>query len=1519
MHSKRPKYSWYEKLVRGACIGNGVNSEWVRDLTEEGIEPHPGPRFITKNVNGLNHGPTMRRFVRNIAAEHQRDPITAIFIQEHHIKHGKAGALRNEARNAHLLVLIATIPSSATKGGTMIIIPHGSIEHKNNETRTPAVQRVRESTRYMQEGRGVSCHTIIEGRKYKLASIYAPSASNARPAFFEKLRRFITKKTILGIDANCVPDTTLDVKQAAGVTSAYDNVGADELNDVIIEKELIDVARECLGNEPFYTAHKNVAGGGVTHTRIDRIYMPDEDGLIWSHSSGLHDFFGTRPEGALELDHEPAQVRTCIATEDRGMDLEQINERVYDSIAFNNKLVKMIEETIERHDPENHDTWRIAWVDIKSRAKKMAISESAKIRYKDNKAIQALRSKRDQLKGLIDKGEADAAQITEYMATEGKIRDETKKARSLFETLEEVAYRTGKMHDTCTAAFYRPWTPKGAAHWVTKIFDADWTDVQNPRRTGTHTTIPKQIAATITKYYKALFKKPMIRPGAVNICLETLRSGNRVLPPTDTECGKPMTEEEIEDTMNRLPTGKSPGPDRLPNKFYKVLSKVLAPILTKVINESHEVGCFPPGFSDGTISILYKKKERDDPRNYRPITLLNGDYKVMTRVLATRMNKAVVQFVSDPQNGFVPDSFLPENIMLLKLIQAHVESEDEEAYFLFLDMEKAFDKCSWEFLTRAMKEIGFTDRFIDYVKLTYNHDNAPKRKLYVNGYLGPEFELGSGVAQGDPLSPLLFLLITEPMTRLFQRSDDIEGVTIGNVRYVISQYADDTTLILRPHDTEAAEHLLRVWQSATAMRENMGKREGQLLGALADNPENAPDDVVPKWLKNGDTLRALGAPMGNNFDVKSWYESKYRSVKNRVALWPSMRRLSLTGRNMLLQSIFYGSFRFYLYFIEMPYSLVTKMETDAKQILWATQPEFHTDEIGTSKRSRRYIREAASYLPTRKGGGGIMHWLSHANAFYAEWIIRYLHPRRAPWKHILTHWIENEKEHGLSKEILLTELRDRRDYIPNEAKYIKRCLTAFLTLNVTQNTSTLDNSVRAENLYFNNRFEMPLRKSRREKWIKREPVTKIGDMFTAEGSLISDDTWKSLWTPPRGNRIKDLQTIKDNIPSEVVHACRPPPQPRVDATMAVMRDGQLLTYVRVKETNGGHELEELWLDLSQRPHHTGKIVTLNQDDELEEVTEWDDTPTDPPPMYGSQHVPEKEPPQHAIIGPESEAFPRNDGWYPEELGPANDKGDKYKLSDLTIHQITDIFTKPHINGAQPSCIEAWKKRLGNNLQFDKIFASFGTPLSDPTEERQWRKLVHRGINVHNRNRDQDNKCRVCNTSTESMLHLFECRHIKPFWKKCMDFITGIIGAPQPQNHMQACILGQWSAKELGPIEALAFLRHAFNQLYHDFSNVDLKNYTLDWLNTYRDALLSFRDAVLRRGRHTRLLYSHRRYTNLPSKVPKEEREKYSSLVSMSEDGNCTLTAEFEREIKDAIDTAGAHADANTARNNRLGP
>ena len=108
---------------------------------------------------------------------------------------------------------------------------------------------------------------------------------------------------------------------------------------------------------------------------------------------------------------------------------------------------------------------------------------------------------------------------------------------------------------------------------------------------------------------------------------------------------------------------------------------------------------------EGMISVLYKKKDRTDPRNYRPITLLNADYKILMRVLTRRLNKAAVQFVSRQQNGFVPGGFIVENIMLLQMLQAYAEEENIEALFVFLDMEKAYDRVSWDYLIAAIKEM----------------------------------------------------------------------------------------------------------------------------------------------------------------------------------------------------------------------------------------------------------------------------------------------------------------------------------------------------------------------------------------------------------------------------------------------------------------------------------------------------------------------------------------------------------------------------------------------------------------------------------------------------------------------------------------------------------------------------------------------------------------------------------------------------------------------------------------------
>ena len=266
---------------------------------------------------------------------------------------------------------------------------------------------------------------------------------------------------------------------------------------------------------------------------------------------------------------------------------------------------------------------------------------------------------------------------------------------------------------------------------------------------------------------------------------------------------------------------------------------------------------------------------------------------------------------------------------------------------------------------------------------------------------------------------------------------------------------------------------------------------------------------------------------------------------------------------------------------------------------------------------------------------------------------------------------------------------------------------------------------------------------------------------------------------------------------------------------------------------------------------------------------WDDSPTEPPPVYGSEIEEEERPPKPppAIMGPTTTTFPRNIGWYMEHQEPIVN-GKPRKLSDLTIHNITAHLTSFVVKNAKPNCIENWTKRIGHPLPFDDIFKSFGTPLSDPTEERQWRKLVHRAKYVRSRNPPLvDKRCRLCKRDTERILHLFQCMSTAPLWRACITFCESVIGITRPSNIREAIIFGIDDRRELLHEAARAFLRHAYNCFYHDFANVDLKDATFHWQFTFNAAIKSFRDAVLRCARRIQLLCNTRLHTNLQGVVP----------------------------------------------------
>ena len=318
--------------------------------------------------------------------------------------------------------------------------------------------------------------------------------------------------------------------------------------------------------------------------------------------------------------------------------------------------------------------------------------------------------------------------------------------------------------------------------------------------------------------------------------------------------------------------------------------------------------------------MLYKKDDREDPTNYRAFTLLNTDYKIFTRVLAHRMGRVVHQFVAETQKGFVPDTFIAEATMLTRMIEHYTNDErfpDRKGIMIFLDMEKAFDRVSYEFTKKGLEAIGFGKNFRKWVGMLYNPEAPPQRRMYINGYYSEWFGIKSGVAQGCPLSPLLYLIVAQALKIAIFSEKGHKGIKIGEQFFKISQFADDTTLFMT--SISELRHAIRAvnkWCDATGMRENIKKREGLAMGTYRGHnmqQEFRKQGKGIAWAPEKGWCKSLGVPIGNDLDETKWWGEKILKVRKLAMQWHCLSRAKYFGRNLIVQGCYLGRFRYWLY------------------------------------------------------------------------------------------------------------------------------------------------------------------------------------------------------------------------------------------------------------------------------------------------------------------------------------------------------------------------------------------------------------------------------------------------------------------------------------------------------------------------------------------------------------------------------------------------------------------------------
>ena len=302
---------------------------------------------------------------------------------------------------------------------------------------------------------------------------------------------------------------------------------------------------------------------------------------------------------------------------------------------------------------------------------------------------------------------------------------------------------------------------------------------------------------------------------------------NRISSEDFEAAEKNIEARELYKSLTELKPNKSPGPDGITRELYIALWPELEEYFIDCVREILEKNELSEMQKRGAIRITHKKGNRDELKNYRPITLLNVDLKILTRTLAKRLKSILPTIIHKSQKA-VPGRHITDNIHIVQDLIDLINKNEEKAALLFFDQEKAFDRMSHKFIIKTLEKFGFGENFIKWVKILCTDT---KSFVKVNGFETSEFDIERGLRQGCPLSPLLYVLVAEVLGIEIRGNRKIQGYKYGDQEYKSSQYADDLMMCII--NLDSLSEIFKVfakYELATNAKLNKEKTEALWIG-----------------------------------------------------------------------------------------------------------------------------------------------------------------------------------------------------------------------------------------------------------------------------------------------------------------------------------------------------------------------------------------------------------------------------------------------------------------------------------------------------------------------------------------------------------------------------------------------------------------------------------------------------------------------------------------------------------------
>ena len=681
-----------------------------------------------------------------------------------------------------------------------------------------------------------------------------------------------------------------------------------ELKQLIEIYKYVDCHIKVHGQDISYTFQRQY----MAPSRLDRAYIPEQ----WAekvqdceHIPSLSDHKAL----AITIDAtSPLPKREARCT------YWKLNTKILDHESFMDTFEKFWQKEMDQKPTEQSwaDWWEIRF--------KPSVQKLLKSLSKERAAFR--KSTRSYLYQALNK----ACQTGEWKtAHELKARLH----KMMLDDLEGIVVRSGG----------KEWidSEKGSVYHLSReTKNAKTGNLERLKINGAEISDPELIEEEVIKFFKALFNghhrsvdgqtQPVdtgqpFQPDMTH--LEEFMGELPTISPEDRAVLEaPITMAEITKALKTSPKHRAPGLDGLPHEFYQKTQHIIGPTLIKVFQEQLDRGELIPSGKEGVTRLIPKVEGTPTIQQVRPITLLSCDYKLMSKIIATRMNKILPRVLTSSQLCTRKPRTILTGVTELISVMEHVKVKNLSAYLLSLDAYKAFDKANTNLSLIILERMGFGPTFTGWIKAM--HKDVGTR--FILGEMSERLALPLSLRQGDNVAMPLFLLNMEPL--LLRLKKNLKGIQVGPAEVKDQAYVDDIQIISSDtEDLHTADRICKEFEEISGMV--LSREKTKILGL--GGWEGRQVWPLP-WAKPVDSMTAFGVTFRATLEdttTSSW-NACLKGIRSCMHGWGS-RSISTLKQRVFISSTYGLSKLWYLaQVLQAPDKIIEEVEKICRQYLW---------------------------------------------------------------------------------------------------------------------------------------------------------------------------------------------------------------------------------------------------------------------------------------------------------------------------------------------------------------------------------------------------------------------------------------------------------------------------------------------------------------------------------------------------------------------------------------------------------